>query len=183
MNWIDYCLVFLAMAPIVATIVLAMFLATNGRSAMGRPTISPVFFYTGKFLLFGLWALLAVVSVHPEWRSFVPYLIQEAYKYNNAPRYLLVKGPTDFIVDDGKIVYTVSEPNIPVLEPIGGTGDTITGILSALIGCGFEPIKACLIAAKANRLAGQLANPTPATRVAEIINYIGRAVRQVLNTL
>ena len=113
----------------------------------------------------------------------VPYLIQEAYKYNNAPRYLLVKGPTDFIVDDGKIVYTVSEPNIPVLEPIGGTGDTITGILSALIGCGFEPIKACLIAAKANRLAGQLANPTPATRVAEIINYIGRAVRQVLNTL
>lgn len=45
---------------------------------MGKPTISPAFFYTGKFLLFGLWALLAVVSVYPEWRTFVPFQIQES---------------------------------------------------------------------------------------------------------
>lgn len=78
MNWINYCLAFLAMAPIAATIVLAIFLARKGRSAMGQPTILPVFFYTGKFFLFGLWALLAVVSILPESRLVVPFLLQES---------------------------------------------------------------------------------------------------------
>jgi len=109
----------------------------------------------------------------------VPRLIQEAYSHGNSPRYLLVKGPVDFIVDGGKIVYTLAEPNIPALEPIGGTGDTITGIVSALISGGYEPTKACLMAAKANRLAGQMANPTPATHVSEIVRHIGAAVRSV----
>ncbi len=109
----------------------------------------------------------------------VPKLIEKAYASGNAPRYLMIKGPTDFIVDDGKIVYTISEPNIPALEPIGGTGDTITGMVSALISGGFEPMRACLIAGRANRLAGQLTNPTPATPVFEMIRHIGEAVRKV----
>jgi hypothetical protein len=113
----------------------------------------------------------------------VPSLIEKAYANGNAPRYLLVKGPTDFIVDDGRIVYTIAEPNIPVLEPIGGTGDTITGMVSALISGGYEPMRACLIAGRANRLAGQMTNPTPATQVFEMIGHIGEAVRKTADTV
>ncbi len=111
----------------------------------------------------------------------VPRLISQAYSEKNSPRYLLVKGPTDFIVDSGKIVHTVSEPNIPVLEPIGGTGDTITGIVSALVAGGLEPVRACLIASKANRLAGELSHPTPATKVFEIVDHIEEALKKALD--
>ncbi len=113
----------------------------------------------------------------------VPELIAQAYLAKNAPRYLLVKGPTDFVVEDGKIIHVVSEPNIPVLEAIGGTGDTITGIVSALISGGFDPVKASLIASRANRLAGKLCNPTPATRVFEIVSHIEQAVRVSIDEL
>ncbi len=112
----------------------------------------------------------------------VPKLIEKAYAAGNAPRYLLIKGPTDFIVDGGKIVNTISEPMIPALEPIGGTGDTITGMVSTLISGGFEPVKACIIAGRANRLSGQMTNPTPATQVFEIVRHIGEAVRKVVDS-
>src|SRR5208283_4912496 len=92
--------------------------------------------------------------------SHVPELIGRAYSMNNAPRYLLVKGPVDFVAENGKVVHTVSEPSIPAMEAIGGTGDTITGIVSALISGGIEPVRAALLALKTNRLAGQLCNPT-----------------------
>jgi hypothetical protein len=111
----------------------------------------------------------------------VPRLIAQAYSEGNSPRYLLVKGPTDYIVDSGRIVYTVSQPEIPVLEPIGGTGDTLTGIVSALIAGGIDPVKACLVGSKANRMAGQLCNPTPATRVFEIVGRIEESVRKALD--
>lgn len=106
----------------------------------------------------------------------VPRLISEAYSTHSAPRYILVKGPTDYVVDGGKIVHVVKEPNLPALEAIGGTGDTITGIVSALISGGYEPVRASVIASMANRLAGQLCNPTPATKVFEIVSHIGEAV-------
>jgi len=77
MNWIDYSLVILISLPILATFVLGAFLARNGKNAMGKPTIYPVFFYTGKFLLFGVWALFAVIALYPEYRNIVPFLIQD----------------------------------------------------------------------------------------------------------
>jgi len=77
MNWIDYSLAVLISLPILATIVLGAFLAKGGKHAMGKPTIYPLFFYTGKFLLFGIWALFAVVAVFPQYRNSVPFLIQE----------------------------------------------------------------------------------------------------------
>ncbi len=91
-----------------------------------------------------------------------------------------MKGPVDYVADSGRIVHVVSEPNIPVMEAIGGTGDTITGIVSALISGGIEPVRACLLALKANRLAGQLCNPTPATQVFEIIDHIGEAITRTM---
>jgi len=63
-----------------------------------------------------------------------------------------------------------------MLEPIGGTGDTLTGIVSALIHGGYAIEEAAIMAAKINRLAGELANPTPGTQVSEIIIHIPNAL-------
>jgi NAD(P)H-hydrate repair Nnr-like enzyme with NAD(P)H-hydrate dehydratase domain len=75
----------------------------------------------------------------------------------------------------------VTEPVLEVLEPIGGTGDTITGIAAALIDAGWPIPGAAVIAARTNRLAGAYAEPTPATQVSAIIHHIPQALRAVLN--
>jgi protein-S-isoprenylcysteine O-methyltransferase Ste14 len=77
MNLIDYSLAILICLPILATFVLGGFLAKNGRKAMGKPTIQPIFFFTGKFLLFGVWALFCFISIFPEYRVVVPFQIQD----------------------------------------------------------------------------------------------------------
>ena len=77
MNWIDYTLALLITLPILATVVLGAFLAKSGKDAMGKPTIHPVLFFSSKFLLFGVWALFAVVSLFPQFRAAVPFLIQD----------------------------------------------------------------------------------------------------------
>jgi len=110
----------------------------------------------------------------------IPKLIQEAYKYNNASKILLVKNPVDYIAKNGRIVATIDEPNIPVLEAIGGTGDTIAGMIAALIFAGYEPCRATFIAAKANRMAGKIANPTTKTKIWEIISQIPRVFDEYL---
>jgi len=111
-----------------------------------------------------------------------PALIIDSYRQRSAPRLLLVKGAIDYIARDGDIVATVTEPDVPELEAIGGTGDTITGLLTAFADAGLELAEAALIAAKANRTAGKFARATPATRVSQIISqfpavfgeYLGR---------
>jgi len=77
MNWIDYSVAILISLPILATIVLGAFLAKSGKHAMGKPAIQPILFYSGKFLLFGVWALFGFVAVFPESRNAIPLLIQE----------------------------------------------------------------------------------------------------------
>lgn len=76
MNWIDYSLSFLISLPILATLVLGAYLARNGKQAMGKPTIQPVFFYTGKFLLFSVWGIFCIISFLPELRNSIPFQIQ-----------------------------------------------------------------------------------------------------------
>ena len=66
------------------------------------------------------------------------------------------------------------------MEAIGGTGDTLTGIVSALIESGMGIKEASVIAMKTNRLAGYLAKPTPATQTMEIIQQIPKALEQIL---
>lgn len=77
MNWIDYTLAILISLPLLATIVLGAFLAKSGKDAMGKPTIQPVLFFSGKFLLFGVWALFGFLAIFPEYRNVVPFLIQD----------------------------------------------------------------------------------------------------------
>ncbi|HDD45105.1 MAG TPA: hypothetical protein ENG63_09655 [Candidatus Desulfofervidus auxilii] len=105
-------------------------------------------------------------------------LIKQAYLEKNLPCFSLVKGEKDLIVKDGNIIASVSEPSIEAMEAIGGTGDTLVGILSSLIEADFPFEKASVLAAKINRIAGKLAHPTPATSVSEIVKFIPKAIEE-----
>jgi NAD(P)H-hydrate repair Nnr-like enzyme with NAD(P)H-hydrate dehydratase domain len=101
--------------------------------------------------------------------SHTPELAKIAYENRGAAKLLLVKGSTDYIIRDGEIQAMVTEPDMPALEAIGGTGDTITGLVAALVYAELEPQEAAIIAARANRMAGKYAEATPATKVGEVI--------------
>jgi len=124
-------------------------------------------FYTRGFIL------------HEENRA--PELIARAYKHKNAARCLLVKGKQDYVADQKGIIATVDIYVEESMEAIGGTGDTLTGIVSALIGTGMEVGDAAIAASRVNRLAGHYANPTPATQVIDIIQHIPTALAKILN--
>ena len=81
-------------------------------------------------------------------------LIKRAYQHDNAAKYLLVKGQPDLLVNREGILAEVDGPVVESMEAIGGTGDTLTGIASALIAAGFDLKTAARKAARANRLAG-----------------------------
>lgn len=98
-----------------------------------------------------------------------PELVTSAYQLRNAAKLLLIKGAIDYVAKDGEILETLTEPDIPALEAIGGTGDTITGLVSAFVYGGLELHEAAIIAAKSNRMAGKLAQATPATKVWQVI--------------
>ena len=127
-------------------------------------------------------------AVHPAYvRHFIsevdttdmPHLIKQAYDHGDATPILLVKGSTDYIAKNGEILTIVKEPNIAAMEAVGGTGDTITGAVAAMIYAGCEPVDACVKAARLNRIAGELSNPTPATQISDILAQIPAALKQV----
>ena len=111
----------------------------------------------------------------------IPELIAIAYRDKNAAKLLLVKGKTDHIASEGKIMAKVDEPDIPALEAIGGTGDTITGLVSALVYADFKPHTAATVAAKVNRMAGKFAKATPATKVKQIIDQFPAVFKEYLH--
>jgi hypothetical protein len=110
----------------------------------------------------------------------MPVLMRRAYAHDNAARYLLVKGRKDYVASKEGIISVIGEPEVEALEPIGGTGDTLTGIASALIAAGFDIVSAATLAARVNRLAGALAQPTPVTGVQEIVQQIPAALAKLL---
>lgn len=115
--------------------------------------------------------------------SDIEKLVKDAYKYNNAPKYLIIKGKTDYIVCNGVIAEKIDEPNIPELEAIGGTGDTITGLVSALLDTSIDTCEALVIAAKINRLAGQYINADVSTRIVELINVFDKVFDDYLQKI
>ena len=110
----------------------------------------------------------------------MPELVAAAYQHQNAAKLLLVKGAIDYVVRDGNILATITEPNVPELEAIGGTGDTITGLVSAFAYAGLELHEAAIIAARANRMAGKFARATPATKVRQIIDHFPAVFKEHL---
>ncbi len=109
-----------------------------------------------------------------------PRLVDAAYQQKSAAKLLLVKGAIDYVVEEGNMMATITEPDIPELEAIGGTGDTITGLVSAFAYTGLGLHEAAIIAAKANRMAGKFAHPTPATTVSQIIDQFPAVFKEYL---
>jgi len=143
-----------------------LFTPDMGELAFLADEEAPHPFYTRGFIL------------HEENRA--PKLIARAYTHKNAARCLLVKGKQDYVADRQGIQTTIDNPMEEAMEAIGGTGDTLTGIVTALIGTGMEVIKAATIAAKVNRMAGHYATPTPAMQVIEMVQHIPRALSEIL---
>lgn len=138
-----------------------------GELAFLADELAPHPFYTRGFIL------------HP--KDNVSDLIRRAYLHQNAARYLLVKGKTDYIAHEKQVVQTVDHPSFEPMEAIGGTGDTMTGVLSVLCGADLALTDAAVLAAKTNRWTGHYVNPSPATQVAELIEKIPQALTRVLN--
>ena len=111
----------------------------------------------------------------------MPDLIRRAYQHQNAARHLLVKGEADYIVHNSQVVLKVDQPSFEVMEAIGGTGDTLTGILSVLCCADLELTEAAVMAALANRWSGYYADLSPATQVVELIEKMPQALDKVLN--
>lgn len=143
-----------------------LFTPDMGELAFLADESAPHPFYTRGFIL------------HDEKRA--PELIARAYAHKNAAQNLLVKGERDYVVHRGSILDVISEPSEEAMEAIGGTGDTLTGIVSALIEADFTITDASVRAALANRLAGCLARPTPATTIMEIISHIPVSLQEAL---
>jgi ADP-dependent NAD(P)H-hydrate dehydratase / NAD(P)H-hydrate epimerase len=112
----------------------------------------------------------------------VEELMARAYQFRNASKYLLVKGSKDYIACEDGILKIVDHPGTEAMEAIGGTGDTLTGIVAALVNHGMKVGKASEKAAKINRTAGVYAMPTPATQIAEIIKQIPRAIKEIIRS-
>lgn len=137
-----------------------------GELAFLADEMAPHPFYTRGFILHA--------------HNKVEELIHQAYRHDNVATYLMVKGVIDYIVHQDQVVATVASPSFPAMEAIGGTGDTLTGLLTGLCGSGFVPMEAAVLAATANRLCGFFAHPTPATQVAELIATIPQALQSSL---
>jgi hypothetical protein len=138
-----------------------------GELAFLADELAPHPFYTRGFIL------------HPN--DSVPDLIRQACQHRNAARHLLVKGESDYIVHKSQVVRKVDQPSSEAMEAIGGTGDTLTGMLSVLCGADVELTDAAVLASLANRWSGHYADPSPATQVVELIEKIPEALVRALN--
>lgn len=106
-------------------------------------------------------------------------LIQRAYSHEDASRYLLVKGRCDVVASRKGIIERITEPCVECMEPVGGTGDSLTGIVGALLAAGYPIPEACSLAARINRTMGLLANPTPASSIEELLHSLPQALKMV----
>jgi ADP-dependent NAD(P)H-hydrate dehydratase / NAD(P)H-hydrate epimerase len=101
-------------------------------------------------------------------------LLGEAYRNKTTAKTTVLKGARDYIYREGVKINEVVTPNIPAMEAIGGTGDTITGMLSALK-YKKDP-QAEYHSLILNRLIGKKITCTPRTQIAEFIKAIPAAL-------
>lgn len=137
-----------------------LFTPDTGEMAFLADEKAPHPFYTRGFLL-------------AEERD-LPKLIERAYTHGNCPKSLIVKGSTDYIVENGAVLATVNEPSVPAMEAIGGTGDLVTALVSVCLMQGMPVSEASLRAAKAARKLAALCNPTPATQIKDFLPILGK---------
>lgn len=97
------------------------------------------------------------------------FVARETSKKYNAT--VLLKGSIDVIVENERI--KLNKTGNPGMS-VGGTGDTLTGIVATLLARGIEPFKAAYIAAFINGLAGDMVYSKQGERIlpTDIINEI-----------
>lgn len=76
----------------------------------------------------------------------VPRLLERAIKYKNYPANMIIKGKTDYIICNNKLAGMISEPSIPAMECIGGTGDMVKGAASAYLSAVYPICKSAFMA-------------------------------------
>jgi len=94
---------------------------------------------------------------------------------------VLSKGPIDIVSDGEKLVYNkTGNPGMSV----GGTGDTLTGIVGALLAKGVSPFKAAYLGAFINGLAGDLAHMVYGERIlaTDIIDRIPEVLEKPMES-
>ncbi|MEI8012281.1 MAG: hypothetical protein WCI27_07370, partial [Candidatus Omnitrophota bacterium] len=101
-------------------------------------------------------------------------LVKRSYQEGNTARTTVVKGATDRIYHDGQLLSTLNKPNIPAMEAIGGTGDTITGMLTAFRFKGDDNADGKSL--ELNRMMGRMVNCNPATQIDAFIKAIPKAL-------
>lgn len=99
-------------------------------------------------------------------------LARQAAANGGSSRVLLVKGEVDYVLSEGTLVAAVREPDVPELEAIGGTGDTITGMAAAFMAAGEPAEGAALHAAEVNRRAGMAMGARPDKQAWDLIAAI-----------
>jgi NAD(P)H-hydrate repair Nnr-like enzyme with NAD(P)H-hydrate dehydratase domain len=144
-----------------------LFTPDAGELAFLADETAPHPFYTRGFIL------------HDD--NNTPDLITRAYTNDNAASFLLVKGNIDYIANGDGVLATVSEPAEEAMEAMGGTGDTVTGIVSALIESGRSIPESARIAAQANRFAGSQAKPNPGSHIFELVPHIPSALSEAIH--
>ena len=143
-----------------------LFTPDMGELAFLADEMAPHPFYTRGFILHN--------------NEDAPELINRSYEHKNAARHMVVKGKMDYIVSDGKIIGSVDQPSHDVMEAIGGTGDTLTGLAAVLCSTDYSIETGSRLAAETNRWIGHYAKPNPATQVLDLINVIPDALSVVL---
>lgn len=138
-----------------------------GELAFLADELAPHPFYTRGFIL--------------HQNNQVPDLIRRAYLHENAAAHLVVKGQPDYITRGDQVVATVVQPSFEAMEAIGGTGDTLTGLLTVLCTADCDLIEAAVTAARANRWTGWFADPGPATQIIELIEKIPVALAKAVD--
>lgn len=103
-------------------------------------------------------------------------LARRAAESKGAARVLLIKGVTDHVAVNGEVVASVDSPDVPQLEAIGGTGDTITGLAAALIAAGMPTVEAAVCAARVNREAGRRLEARPDHRASDLVDHFPGAL-------
>lgn len=107
----------------------------------------------------------------------VPALLERANAHGNCPANLIIKGRIDYIVCGGRLTGTVKEPSAAAMECIGGTGDLVTGLVTALLAGGISICRASLAAARLARLLAAHCAPNPGTQVSELLQNLPQVLR------
>jgi NAD(P)H-hydrate repair Nnr-like enzyme with NAD(P)H-hydrate dehydratase domain len=108
----------------------------------------------------------------------VPESIERAFQHENAARHLLVKGKCDYVATMEGIIERICDPCVEAMEPIGGTGDSLSGIVAGLVASGRSMAHAAIMGTTINRLLGLISHPTPAHSVSELLLCLSRAIER-----